>query len=98
VTPSISHLHLNSVTESFLNRDLRELADTQVVEHMPGTSQFREANVAWKAKMIGGTAAVAVADVREPNPAQTLIPELHSKVARERELIERVLAGETELL
>jgi aquaporin Z len=64
---------------------------------MPGTSQFREANVAWKVKMISGTAAVAVADVREPNSAQTPIPELDSKVARERELIERVLAGEKDL-
>ena len=64
---------------------------------MPGTSQFREANVTWKAKMISGTAAVAIADVREPDSARTSTPELTSKVARERELIERVLAGERDL-
>ena len=63
---------------------------------MPGTSQLREANVAWKASMISGTAAV-VADVREPNSAQTSIPELDSRVVRERKLIERVLAGEKDL-
>jgi len=40
---------------------------------------------------------VAIDDVREPNSAQMPIPELHSKVARERELIERVLAGEKDL-
>jgi len=39
-----------------------------------------------------GTAAVAA--VHELNSAQTPIPQLDSKVARERELIERVLAGE----
>jgi RNA polymerase sigma-70 factor (ECF subfamily) len=39
----------------------------------------------------------AVADVRELNSAQTPIPELDAKVARERELIERVLAGEKDL-
>src|SRR5215467_10037987 len=65
---------------------------------MPGTSQFREANMARKAEMISGTAAVAVADVHEPTFVQMpAIPELHSKVARERELIERVLAGEKDL-
>jgi RNA polymerase sigma-70 factor (ECF subfamily) len=40
---------------------------------------------------------VAIADVRELNSAKTPIPELHSKVARERELVERVLAGEKDL-
>jgi len=40
---------------------------------------------------------VVIADVRELNSAQTPIPEPDSKVARERELIERVLAGETDL-
>ena len=39
----------------------------------------------------------AIDDVRELNSAQTPIPELHSKVARERDLIERVLAGEKDL-
>ena len=72
-------------------------SNSRFVNHMPGTSQFREANMAWKAKMISGTAAVAVAVVREPNAAQTPIPELPSKFARERELIERVLAGEKDL-
>jgi len=43
------------------------------------------------------TRTVAIADVRELNSAKTPIPELHSKVARERELIERVLAGEKDL-
>jgi RNA polymerase sigma-70 factor (ECF subfamily) len=43
------------------------------------------------------TRTVAIVDVREPNSAQTPIPELHSKVTRERELIERVLAGEKDL-
>jgi RNA polymerase sigma-70 factor (ECF subfamily) len=43
------------------------------------------------------TGPVAIADVRELNSAQTPIPELHSKVARERDLIERVLAGEKDL-
>jgi len=40
---------------------------------------------------------VAIADVRELNSAKTSIPELHSNVVPERELIERVLAGEKEL-
>ena len=40
---------------------------------------------------------VGVADVREPNSVQTLIPELDSRVAREHKLIERVLAGERDL-
>jgi RNA polymerase sigma-70 factor (ECF subfamily) len=40
---------------------------------------------------------VAIADIRELNSAKTPIPELHSKVAHERELIERVLAGEKDL-
>ena len=43
------------------------------------------------------TGTVAIAHVREPNSAQTPIPELDSKVARERELIERILAGEKDL-
>ena len=43
------------------------------------------------------TGPVAIADVRERNSAQTPIPELDPKVARERELIERVLAGEKDL-
>ena len=47
--------------------------------------------------MIGGTATVPIDDILELNSAQTPIPELHSKLARERELIERVLAGETDL-
>ena len=38
-----------------------------------------------------------IADVREENSAQTPNPELDSRVARERELIERVLAGEKDL-
>ena len=38
-----------------------------------------------------------IADVREPNSAQTPIPDLDSRVARERELIERVLAGEKDV-
>ena len=42
------------------------------------------------------TETVVTADVRELNSAQTQIPELDSKVARERELIDRVLAGEKE--
>jgi RNA polymerase sigma-70 factor (ECF subfamily) len=40
---------------------------------------------------------ISVADVRELNSAQTPIPQLDTKVARERELIERVLAGEKDL-
>jgi RNA polymerase sigma-70 factor (ECF subfamily) len=43
------------------------------------------------------TGTVAIAGVREVNSGQTRIPELDSKVARERELIERVLAGEKDL-
>jgi RNA polymerase sigma-70 factor (ECF subfamily) len=43
------------------------------------------------------TRTVAIADVRELNSAKAPIPELDAKVARERELIERVLAGETDL-
>ena len=40
----------------------------------------------------------AIDDVLEPNSARTsATPEVHSKVARERELIERVLAGEKDL-
>ena len=40
---------------------------------------------------------VPIDDVREPNSAQTPFPEVDSKVACERELIERVLAGEKDL-
>ena len=43
------------------------------------------------------TATLGIAGVREPNPAQMPLRELDSKVARERELIERVLAGEKDL-
>ena len=43
------------------------------------------------------TGTVPIDDVLELNSAQTPIPELHSKVAREGELIERVLAGEKDL-
>jgi len=39
----------------------------------------------------------AVDDVRELNSVQTPIPEFDAKVARERELIKRVLAGEKDL-
>ena len=53
--------------------------------------------MAWKAKMIVGTAAVAVDDVVELNSAQAPIADLDAKVARERDLIERVLAGEKDL-
>jgi RNA polymerase sigma-70 factor (ECF subfamily) len=52
--------------------------------------------MALKAKMIG-TAAVAIDDVPELDSAQTPIPEVRSTIARERELIERVLAGEKDL-
>ena len=43
------------------------------------------------------TGPVAVADVRELNSAQSPIPQLDAKVAREREMIGRVLAGEKDL-
>ena len=43
------------------------------------------------------TGPVAIADVRELNSARTPTPQLHSKAARERDLIERVLAGEKDL-
>jgi RNA polymerase sigma-70 factor, ECF subfamily len=43
------------------------------------------------------TGLVAVADVLELNPAQTPVLRLDAKVALERELIERVLAGEKDL-
>ena len=52
------------------------------------SQQFKEATM---------TSTVAIDDVREPNSERTLIPKLDSKVARERELIERVLAGEKDL-
>ena len=53
--------------------------------------------MALKAKLNSRTATIRVADVSEPNSAQTHIPELDAKVASERELIERVLAGEKDL-
>jgi len=69
---------------------LRELAGRQV-EYVNCSSflsqHLREATV-W------GT--VTIADARELDSAQTPIPKLNSKVARERKLIERVLAGENE--
>lgn len=40
---------------------------------------------------------VVIAELRAPNSAQTPAPEFDSRVARERELIERVLAGEKDL-
>jgi RNA polymerase sigma-70 factor, ECF subfamily len=43
------------------------------------------------------TGRIAVADVHELTPAQSPIPQLDAKVAREREMIERVLAGEKDL-
>jgi RNA polymerase sigma-70 factor, ECF subfamily len=43
------------------------------------------------------TGAIAIADVRGLNSAQARIPQLDPKVAREREWIERVLAGEKDL-
>jgi RNA polymerase sigma-70 factor, ECF subfamily len=43
------------------------------------------------------TRTVLIDDVLELNSAPTPIPELHSKVAREPELIERVLKGEKDL-
>ena len=43
------------------------------------------------------TGSVATADIRELNSAQTPIPQFDPKVALERELIERVLAGEKDL-
>jgi RNA polymerase sigma-70 factor (ECF subfamily) len=43
------------------------------------------------------TGTVAIADIRELNSAQTPIPQFDPKVARERVLIERVLAGEKDL-
>jgi RNA polymerase sigma-70 factor (ECF subfamily) len=43
------------------------------------------------------TCPVAITDVRALNPAQTPIPQLDAKVAREREMIERVLAGEKDI-
>ena len=71
---------------------LRELAGRQVEYVNCSTflsQQLKEATVM--------TDSVTTADVGELNSAQTLIPELDSKVVRERELIERVLAGEKEL-
>ena len=70
---------------------LRELAGRQVEYVNCSTflsQQLKEASI-W------GT--VAIAHVRELNSAQTPIPELDSQVAREREFIERVLAGEKDL-
>lgn len=43
------------------------------------------------------TSPLSVSDMREVNSVQTPVPEFDPKVARERELIERVLAGEKEL-
>jgi RNA polymerase sigma-70 factor, ECF subfamily len=43
------------------------------------------------------TGPVAVADVRELSSAQSPIPQHDAKVAREREMIERVLAGQKDL-
>jgi RNA polymerase sigma-70 factor, ECF subfamily len=43
------------------------------------------------------TGTVAITDIRELKPAHTSIPQLDSKVAQERELIERVVAGEKDL-
>ena len=43
------------------------------------------------------TGTVSIDDILELNSAQTPISELHSEVPRERELIERVLAGEKDL-
>jgi RNA polymerase sigma-70 factor (ECF subfamily) len=70
---------------------LRELAGRQVeyVNCSRFLSQLLE-----EATIFG---PVAVAGVREVNSAQTPIPKLDAKVARERELIERVLAGEKDL-
>ncbi|HEX8878948.1 MAG TPA: sigma-70 family RNA polymerase sigma factor [Candidatus Acidoferrum sp.] len=70
---------------------LRELAGRQVtyVNCSPFLSrQLKEATI-WR--------TVAIADCRELNSAHTPLPEIDSKVARERELIERVLAGEKDL-
>jgi RNA polymerase sigma-70 factor (ECF subfamily) len=70
---------------------LRELAGRQV-EYV-NCSNFLSQHLQ-EATMTG---TVAVADAPEPNSAQMPIPELDSKVARERELIGRVLAGEKDL-
>ena len=43
------------------------------------------------------TGPIAITDVCEPNVAQMPSSQLHAKAARECELIERVLAGETDL-
>ena len=43
------------------------------------------------------TRTVTIDDVRELNSAHTPFPEIHSKVAHERDLIERILAGEKNL-
>lgn len=70
---------------------LRELAGRQV-EYVNCSSflsqQLKEATI---------FDPVEVADVRELNSVQTPIPKLDAKVAPERELIERVLAGEKDL-
>ena len=70
---------------------LRELAGRQVesLNCSPFLGQqLREATL-WS--------SVAIADVGELSSARTPIPELDCKGARERELIERVLAGEKDL-
>jgi len=71
---------------------LRELASRRVEYVNCSTflsQQLKEATLL--------TGAVAVADGRALNSAQTLIPQLDPKVARERELIERVVSGEKDL-
>ena len=70
---------------------LRELAGRQVDYANCSTFLSQLLN---EATMTG---TVPIDYVLELNSAQTPIPELHSKVARERELIERVLAGEKDL-
>ena len=70
---------------------LRELAGRQV-EYVNCSiflsQQLKEATM---------TGTLPIDDVPEVNSAQMPLPELDSKVARERELIERVLAGEKDL-
>jgi len=70
---------------------LRELTGRQV-EYVNCSTFLRQ-----QLKEATMTGTVAIAHVREPNSAQTPIPELDSKVARERELIERILADEKDL-
>jgi RNA polymerase sigma-70 factor (ECF subfamily) len=70
---------------------LRELA-SRLVEYA-NCSTFLSQQL--KEAVMTGT--VAIADFHELNSAPTPIPKLDAKIARERELIERVLAGEKEL-